>query len=56
MDSSKPLESLDLDELTDWLMEKDIPYESCKILAGKLIQYVDYIACLVAKKLKTYIR
>lgn len=37
MDSSKPLESLDMDELTDWLMEKDIPYKFCKILEGKSI-------------------
>ena len=37
MDDGRPLEALDLDEMTSWLLERDIPYEFCKVLAGKLL-------------------
>lgn len=34
MDDEKPLKDLDLDELSTWLMDRDIPYEYCKVLTG----------------------
>ena len=41
MDDGRPLEALDLDEMTSWLLERDIPYE---VLAGKC-RASFYVAC-----------